>query len=98
MSSMNTSKLFPILASAIWIVLGSPLGADAFPSRWVDTPQSSGLHVNSGTETNLAWSVSLDAASATWLRVEFGNCDLGSGSYVRIVSEATQRSHRLNAT
>ena len=95
---MNTSKVLLAVATAGWLASAIPLRADANPSRWVDEPQESGVHDNLGAETNLVWSISLNAPDATWLRVEFGDCNLGAESYLRITSVATLRSHRLNAT
>jgi V8-like Glu-specific endopeptidase len=86
------------LSAALWLAPTSPALADANPSRWVDAPHTSGTHDNTGVETNLVWSISLHEPDATWLRVQFGDCQLGAGSYLRITSVTTQLSHRLNAT
>lgn len=94
---MNTRRLLGALALAAWLAPGANARADAFPSHWVDLPNHSGLHFNFGLETNLAWSVILDAPDATWARVEFSDCELGAGSYVLLISEANQRSHRLTS-
>ena len=95
---MNTSRLLLAAAIAGWLASATTLLADANPSRWVEAPHDSGVHDNPGSETNLVWSLSLNAPDSTWLRVEFGDCNLGAASYLRITSVATLRSHRLNAT
>ena len=95
---MNTRKLLLALASAALLAPAALPGAEARYSRWVDAPQESGAHDNPGADTNLVWSISLHEPEATWLRVEFGDCQLGAASYLRITSVTTQRSHRLNAT
>jgi len=95
---MNVLKLLPALAlAASWFAAVHPALADnSNPFQWIDTPHESGTHDNPGAETNLAWSISLHAPDATWLRVQFGDCNLGGGSFLRITSVATLRSHRLN--
>lgn len=95
---MNATKLLLGLGMAVWLLPVPPARATDFPSRWVDAPHESGIHINPGTETNLAWSVTLEVPDARWLRVEFGLTDLGDGSYIRVISEETLRSHRLNRT
>lgn len=94
---MKIQKILLVLATAGALLLPTVLlRASDFPSHWVDVPHSSGLHANSGAATNLAWSATLEASGATWVRVEFGDCHLGDRSYVLLISEANQTSHRLN--
>ena len=95
---MNTRKLLVALASAALLAPATVPGAEAINSRWVNAANQSGPHDNPGAETNRVWSISLHEPTATWLRVEFADCQLGAASYLRITSVATQRSHRLNAT
>lgn len=95
---MNIPKHLLALAVVAWLAPASAARADEFPSRWVEAPRESGIHLNAGSETNLAWSVTLEEPGAPWLRVEFGECDLGAGSYLRVISETTLRSHRLTAS
>ena len=94
---MKTPRILLALAAAAWLVPVDGLRASDFPSHWVGLPHASGLHNHSGPGTNLAWSVTLEAPGATWLRVEFNDCHLGAGSHVLLISEANQTSHRLNA-
>ena len=95
---MKLSKFPPaLLLAALWLAPASPTLADnSNPFQWIDTPHESGIHDNASAETNLAWSISLHAPDAPWLRVQFGECNLGAGSFLRITSVATLRSHRLN--
>jgi V8-like Glu-specific endopeptidase len=86
------------LAAAIGLAPATLSAAEARFSRWVDAPHASGAYDNPGTETNVAWSISLHEPDATWLRVEFADCQLGARSFLRITSVSNQRSHRLNAT
>ena len=74
------------------------LHATDFPSRWVNSPSASEQHDNLTETTNLVWSVTLEEPGATWLRVEFGECELGTRSYLTITAPATGLQHRLNAT
>ena len=94
---MKTPRILLALAAAAWLIPVDGLRASDFPSHWVGLPHASGLHNHSGPGTNLAWSVTLEAPGATWLRVEFNDCHLGAGSHVLLISEANQTSHRLNA-
>lgn len=96
---MKTSLLstFTLSLTAVaWLAPANPLLADAFPSRWENTPRESGIHSNNEEQSKIVWSSSLDVPDATWLRVEFSACELGANSYVVLTAEANQTSHRLN--
>jgi V8-like Glu-specific endopeptidase len=93
----GTCPAFIALLAAVWLAPATLFAAEATQSRWVDAPHTSDTYDNPGTETNLAWSITVHEPDAPWLRVQFGDCQLGEGSYLLITSTSTLLSHRLNA-
>lgn len=75
----------------------SGAGAQEFPWHHENCAAFSGVQTNHGSAPVLAWSQTVTAPKAPWVRLEFGPTALGKGSWLALVSVSAQQTQLLNS-
>jgi len=90
---------FRLIPFVLWMVF--PVAAFAQPApvpfHTVPYSLSSGTHDGRGESAVLAWREVIQIADAPWLRLRFGETNLGSASYLLVTSLLDGSSQQLNA-